>query len=219
MDGDERRRVEMFIRVRQFGVDNAADFPVGSIGATQFAAINTAIDEVEQFAGDQAASYGDARQLFVTKDTARENLREEMFEISRTARSMAYQFDGIDAKFRMPRSQSDQNLLAVARAFYEDSEKYDTDFQAYGLSATFRADLQTAIEAFEDSLDPTGTAIDDQVAATANIGEAIRRGMIARRILEGVAKNKYNSNVGKLAAWLSACHIEKAPVEKKPSNS
>ena len=209
MDGDERRRVEMFIRVRQFGVDNVADFPAGSIGATQFAAINTVINEVEQFAGDQAASSGDARQLFVNKDTARENLREEMFEISRTARAMIYQFDGIDVKFRMPRSQSDQNLLAAARGFYDDSEKYETDFQAYGLSATFRADLQTAIKAFENSLDPTGTAIDDQIAATANIGEAIRRGMIARRILEGVAKNKYNSNVGKLAAWLSACHIEK----------
>ena len=216
MDGDERRRVEMFIRVRQFGVDNVADFPAGSIGATQFAAINTAIDEVEQFAGDQAASSGDARQLFVTKDTARENLREDMFEISRTARAMIYQFDGIDAKFRMPRSQSDQNLLAAARGFYDDSEKYDTEFQAYGLSATFRADLLTAIEAFENSIDPTGTAIDDQVAATANIGESIRRGMIARRILEGVAKHKYNSNVGKLAAWLSACHLEKAPAGKKP---
>ena len=218
MDGDERRRVEMFIRVRQFGVDNVADFPAGSIGATQFAAINTAIDEVEQFAGDQSASSGDARQLFVNKDTARENLREEMFEISRTARAMIYQFDGIDAKFRMPRSQSDQNLLAAARGFYDDSEKYDTDFQAYGLSATFRADLLTAIEAFENSMDPTGTAIDDQVAATANIGESIRRGMIARRILEGVAKNKYNSNVGNLAAWLSACHLEKAPAGKKPVN-
>lgn len=218
MDSDERRRVEMFIRVRQFGVDNVADFPAGSIGATQFAAINTAIEEVEQFAGDQSASSGDARQLFVTKDTARENLREQMFEIVRTARSMVYQFDGIDAKFRMPRSQSDQNLLAAARGFYEDSNNYNSDFKDYGLSATFRADLQTAITAFEDSLDPTGTAIDDQVAATANIGEAIRRGMIARRILEGVAKNKYNSNVGKLAAWLSACHIEKAPVAKKPSN-
>jgi hypothetical protein len=39
--------------------------------------------------------------------------------------------------------------------------------------------------------------------------------MIAKRILDGVVKNKYRSNVGKLAAWLSASHIEKAPAAPK----
>ena len=33
-----------------------------------------------------------------------------------------------------------------------------------------------------------------------------------------VIKNKYRSNVGKLAAWLSASHIERVPVEN-PRNS
>ena len=214
MDDNERRRVEMFIRVRQFGVDNTADFPAGSIGAVQFAAIDTALSQTEQFATDQAASSGDARQLFVNKDTARENLREDLSEIVRTARSMDYQFDGIAAKFKMPRSLSDQNLLATARAFHEESLAYDADFQAYGMDKNFRAELQTAIDAFDNSMNPTGTAIDEQVAATAQIGSAIRQGMIARRILEGVIKNKYRTNVGKLAAWFSASHIERAPKSK-----
>lgn len=215
MNDSERRRVEMFIRVRQFGTDNAADFPAGTIGAAQFAVIDGVLGETEQFAGEQAAGFGDARQLFVTKDTARENLRDDLYEIVRTARSMEYQIDGIAAKFRMPRSQSDQSLLAIARAFYAETEQYDADFQAYGLDIKFRLDLQTAIDAFENGLEPTGTAIDEQVAATANIGEAIRRGMVARRILEGVVKNKYRNNVGKLAAWLSASHIERNPKSNK----
>jgi hypothetical protein len=33
--------------------------------------------------------------------------------------------------------------------------------------------------------------------------------------LDGVVKNKYRNNVGKLAAWTSASHIEKAPKKKK----
>lgn len=217
MTDSERRRLEMFIRVRQFGEDNTADFPTGTIGATQFAAIDAVIGEVEQFTGDQAASFGDARQLFVSKETARENLREEMYEISQTSRSMEYEFDGIDAKFRMPRNRNDQDLLAVGRAFHAESEQYETAFENYGLGARFREELQSAIDAFEASLNPTGSAIDDQVAATAQIGDAIRRGMIARRILEGVVKNKYRNNVGKLAAWLSASHIEKAPKSKTPA--
>ena len=214
MDDSERRRFEMFVRVRQFAVDNAADFPSGSIGAVQFAVIGAEITQIEQFAGDQAAGFGDARQGFATKETARENLREDLGEITRTARSMKYQFDGIDAKFRMPANVSDQNLLATARAFHEESLPYDADFQAYGMDKNFRADLQTTIDVFDNSMNPTGTAIDEQVAATAQIGSAIRQGMIARRILEGVIKNKYRTNVGKLAAWFSASHIERAPKSK-----
>lgn len=216
MTGSERRRLEAFIRIRQFGVDNAPDFPAGSIGAAQFAVIAAIIDEIEQFAGDQAAGWGDARQTFATKGTARENLREELYDISQTSRSMQYQFDGIEDKFRMPTNMSDQNMLATARAFYSESLAYDADFQAYGLDKNFRADLLAAIEAFEQSLNPTGSAIDDQVAGTAQIGDAIRRGMIARRILDGVVKNTYRNNVGKLAAWLSASHIERAPKSAEP---
>lgn len=216
MTGSERRRLEAFIRIRQFGVDNAPDFPAGSIGAAQFAVIGSVIDEVEQFAGDQAAGWGDARQTFATKGTARENLREETYDIVETARSMQYQFDGIEDKFRMPANMSDQNLLATARAFYTESAEYDQAFQDYGMNKDFRAELLAAIEAFEQSLNPTGSAIDEQVAGTAEIGDAIRQGMIARRILEGVVKNKYRNNVGKLAAWLSASHIEKAPKSSAP---
>ena len=215
MTDNERRRLETFIRIKQFGADQADDFPPGSIAATQFGVIGGVIGEVEQFSGDQLASFGGARQLFVAKDTARENLREEMSDITRTARSMVYQFDGIDAEFRLPRNRNDQDLLAAARAFHENSAEYEAAFVEYGLPAAFRAELQAAIDAFEASLNPTGTAVDEQVAATAQIGEAIRRGMIARRILEAVVKNKYRSNVGKLAAWLSASHIERAPKKEK----
>ena len=217
MTAREQRRLETFIRMRQFALDNAADFPTGSVGAIQFAIIAAVILEVEQYSGEQAAGFGDARQSFAVKDTARENLREEMYDIVQTARSMQYQFDGIENKFRMPENRSDQSLLATARAFHSESLQYDADFQAYGLSDKFRLDLQTAIEAFEDSMNPTGSAIDEQVAGTAEVAAAIGRGMVARRILDGVVKNKYRNNVGKLTAWLSASHIERPPKSNTPT--
>lgn len=39
--------------------------------------------------------------------------------------------------------------------------------------------------------------------------------MRARRILDGICRVKYENNRGKLAAWLKAAHIEKAPSKKK----
>jgi len=217
MTDNDRKRIEAFIRIRQFGADNATDFPAGSVGAQQLAVINAVVEEVGQFAGEQAEGFGGTRQAFASKSTARENLREELYDIARTARAMQYQIDGIELKFQMPVNRNDQNLLATARAFYTESAEYDADFQAYGLDAEFRTDLQKATDAFELSMNPPGTAIDEQVASTAEIGDTIRRGMIARRILEGVVKNIYRSNVGKLAAWLSASHIERVPKAAKPA--
>lgn len=217
MNSDDTRRYEMFVRVRQFGADNAADFPAGSVGAAQFAAIADEIVKIEAASAGQAAGAGGAKQEFATKETARENLRDAVVEIVRTARSMKYQFDGIDAKFRMPSALSDQKLLATARAFHDETQSYDADFLTYGLPATFRAELQTDIDRFDESVNPTGTSIDEQVAATAEISEAVRLGMIARRILEGVVQNRYRSSVGKLAAWTSASHIERADRSAAPT--
>ena len=210
MNDEDRRRYEAFLRIIQFGVESATDFPAGSIGKAQFDEIAAVVELLDELATEKTAGFGEARFAFVGKDTARENLREKMSEIVETARSMVYQFPGIDAIFRMPRNRSDQQMLAVARVFLAEGAARQAAFVEYGLSATFLAELQAAVDAFEASLAPTGAATDAHVAATAEIGAAIRRGMIARRILLGVVKNKYRSNVGKLAAWTSASHIEKA---------
>jgi hypothetical protein len=87
---------------------------------------------------------------------------------------------------------------------------------AYGLPNDFRADLNALITAFEQSLNAPGAAVDSQVEATTDIGEIVREGMQALRILEPVVRNKYRSHTGKLAACLSASHIKKLPVKGKP---
>lgn len=200
MNTNERRRYDMFVRVRQFGVENAADFPPASVGAVQFAAVAAEVVQIDSFGADQQAGFGQARQQFDVKGTARENLREEMSDIARTARSMEYAFVGVSNKFRMPRGTNDQSLLATARAFATEAAPYQSDFVSYGLPATFITELDAAITAFDATLSTTSAAIDEHVAATADIGEAIRRGMQAVRILTGVVQNKYAGDVGKLAA-------------------
>ena len=216
MDARERVRYDMFVRVDEFGRTNAADFPAGGIAAAQFAVIAAVVAEIQRLIGDQTASRDTARFTFNSKATARENLREEMSDIGETARSMVYAIPGIDLKFRLARTRNDADLLAAARAFYQNSEEYQAQFVEFGLPATFRAELNAAVEAFEASLNPPGAAIDQQVEATADVGEAVRRGMQAVRTLEGVVKNKYRSNTGKLTAWLSASHIEKLSSKPKP---
>ena len=69
---------------------------------------------------------------------------------------------------------------------------------------------------FEATFSNIASATAEHVAATADISTKIRQGMIIVRTLDGIVKNKYANNPGKLAAWLSASHVEKAPKKKDP---
>jgi hypothetical protein len=40
--------------------------------------------------------------------------------------------------------------------------------------------------------------------------------MVAVRVVDGIAQNKYASDAGKLATWISAKHVEKDPKKKAP---
>lgn len=211
MNRTQRVRYDMFLRVVQFIQDNVGDFPAGVVAA-QLAILIGVTDRLQTLTGEREASYGDSRFAFNDKDTAREMLRQMLEHINETAHSMVYQFAGIDLKFRMPRNHGDTELLAKARAFLLEATPLDADFQAYGMDRSFLADLQTLIDDFEASMQATGTAIDSHVEDTAAIGAEIRSGMIAVRTVNGVISNKYRDNVGKLAAWLSASHVDKVPV-------
>lgn len=211
MRDQERHRYETCTRMRQFNLDNTADFPTGSVAETQFAVISAVIDKLDLLIPKQADSSAKSGFSFANKDSARENLRDGMYDIVRTARSMTYEFPNIAELFQMPSNLNDINMLAAAKSFAAEIPDYKQAFIRYGLPTGFDAELQSDIEEFEASLPPTGTATGERAAATAEIGAEIRKAMIARRILNGVVKNIYRNDVGKLAAWLSASHIERPP--------
>ena len=213
MNDSEKRRYEMQVRVVQFGSDNTADFT--GVAALKFTELGTKVGDIETKSAAQQSGFGQSAQQFEVKDTARENLRDEMSDISRTAKSMEYEFDGISNKFQFQRNMTDANMLAKARAFYTESLTYNADFISYGLPTTFRADLKSSADAFEASFSSTATATAEHVTATSDVAAKIREGMIIVRILDGIVKNKYANDPGKLAAWLSASHVEKAPKKKE----
>lgn len=215
MNDRDRRRYEMLVRVKQFGIDNSGDFT--GIATTKFSEIGTIVDDTETKAAAQQSGFAEAAQQFEVKDTARENLRDEMSDISRTAKSMEYEFDGISNKFRFQRNLNDADLLAKGRAFVIEAGPYDANFQDYGLANTFIADLTAACDAFEGTFATSASAQAEHVAATAETAAKIREGMIAKRILDGIVKNVYDTKPGKLAAWVSASHVEKDPEKQTPT--
>ena len=68
---------------------------------------------------------------------------------------------------------------------------------------------------FEASFSSAATATAEHVSATAETASKLRQMNVSVRILDGIVKNKYANNPGKLASWISASHVEKAPKKKE----
>lgn len=214
MTKQQRVRYDMFIRVIQFLRDNASAL-TSAIIAAQLAILIATVDRLQELLGEQQTGFGDARFEFNDKGTARENLHALLTLIAETTHSMVYQFPGIDLKFRMPRNNGDAELLGKARSFLTEATPLAENFEFYGMEEGFITELETLIDVFEQSLEPPGAAIDAHVEATTEIGEKIREGMIAVRTVNAPVKNTFRNDAGKLAAWLSASHVERVPKKKK----
>ena len=213
MQDKERNYYNTFVRVRDFGVENAVDFPVGSAGATNFALVAAATDAMEQSGATQIS--GAASQMITQKDIANAELRAELRAINRTARALAVDNPGIGDLFRMPHGSSEQDLLVAAMAFVTNATPLAAQFVAFGLPVGFLTGLQADIDAFAAAVTDKSSASGEKVSATASIGYGVKNGLEALRRLRAIVPNKYSGRPAKLAAWASASHVERPP-KKKP---
>src|SRR5205085_10257359 len=121
MDNLAIRRYEMLKRVRDFSVAHTTAFADGSFGKELFVAITQIVADLDSHGANQASGLSTAQSQTVTKGATREDLREAILTINRTARVLAFQTPGLENKFRLPRTNSDQALLNAARPFAADA--------------------------------------------------------------------------------------------------
>ena len=202
--------LEMFVRVRDLGAERTSSFPANSLGGEQFAIVAVAVEALTGETTSQTSGKSSAQQATASRAGAREALHESMQAITRTARAMALDTLGLENKFRMPRSGSDQALLTTARAFAADAAPLKTDFIRHELAASFVEDLKDDIADLERAMGGQNTGLDAQVAATASIDQTVERGMNAVRRLDAIVRNKFRDDPATLAAWAHARHVERA---------
>lgn len=212
MKDTERRRYEMFVRVRDFGAAHTASFPAVTLGKELFDVLDGIVTELEAQTTAQASGAGAARQGTTVRAAARAKLREDLEAISRTARSMSRDIPGLENKFRLPPGNSnDQALISAARAFAADAVPLSAEFIRHELPANFLADLNSDINAFEVAVNEQNRGTETRVSATAAIDAAIDRGVDIVRRLDAVVRNKFRDDQAMLAAWESASRTERAP--------
>ena len=211
MDDSERRRYGTFRRVREYGTTRNAEFPAATLAGRLFSNLNAVIEELDTLSATQASEHSATLESSAGKASARDELRSDLEPISRAARVMALTMPGFEDKFRMPRSVSDQALLATARAFAADALPLKAEFIQRGLPDTFLEDLAADIETFEQAINRKIQRHEARVAATAAIDDAVERGINLVRELDAIMRNKYAGDPSSLAAWISASHTERRP--------
>jgi len=218
MNINEINRTDSFKRIDVYGNESAADFPAASKGATLFGRMKTVVTNIDAANAGQTSAKGDVRQGYLGKGTARENLRACCASISNTSRGAAYDVPGLDVKFYMRVDLSDAELLAHGQMVLADAPEHEAKLLEWGEEEGFLGELGEAVADFKASLTTTSAATGEQVEATADISEEVREGMVIRRQLNVVVRNRYKNDAGKLAAWESAYHIEH-PAKKKTNET
>ena len=128
-------------------------------------------------------------------------MREQIDAISRTAGLMAEDKPDLAERFRLPKARTDQALLTAGRLFVRDSGTFEAEFLAHGMPSTFRADLNTAIERFEQALHGRDAGRAEQTAARAGISAALESGLAAVQNLDVIVANCLRGDAVMMAVW------------------
>jgi hypothetical protein len=211
MKDDETRCFEMFQRVNGFAADESARFASLSYVTSLFDELQGIVTDLQAHAGMQAAGLASAHQSTQNKAAGRAELLRDLSAISRTARSIP----GAEEKFRFSYNLKDQDLLIVARTFQAEALPLKAEFLKRGIRVDFLEDLAADTAAFEQALSNRSEQKRSHVGATASIDDLIEGGMTRVRELDAVMRNLFADDPGKLAAWLSASHVERAPRRAK----
>src|SRR5438034_10676246 len=76
---------------------------------------------------------------------ARDDLRSRLRAFNRTAHAIAIEVPGLENKFRLPRGDNDEELIAAARGAAADAPALLSRFVAHELPATCIDDLNASI--------------------------------------------------------------------------
>lgn len=215
MEASQKRKLEKFEREEVFLNDNLVDFPVNSPGAKALGELSGVITLIRTLAAEQVSGASSSRQHISVKDEQVDDLMQMIRNINRAANAFEDEIPGSDLKFRLPRNRSEQNILATARSFLADAAPLEAKFVEYGLPADFLAKLQALIDDVAAKGAAADSAGEQQAGATGGLIDAVQKGMNISRRLDAIIRIKYADNAGKLAAWTSASHLERAPQKPK----
>ena len=210
-------------RVKAFGLENTADFAVGGKAQGHFTNINNLLGQLAKAKAAQPPARVSKAGLF-------EHLHSDLLNISRTAQQIGKNDSTFaSVAYQLPTNTSDTAEFNHAEAVLALLEEQATDdvptkaakaalrarFIAYELPADFVAHLRADHDAIVNADQHNDAENLDGVENTELINQIL--GQIGDQVaeLDTLIHNKYNGQPAKLAAWISASHVERAARSSK----
>jgi hypothetical protein len=220
MNDKGRRIYERASQVSAFMNASAADFPAGSKGAELAAQLKEELANVAALDVAKASGAGARRQATAGRRDLRESLRAQLAAVCETAEVIG--LDHPEARGKFPRTRadnSDQTLIAVARAFVAAATPLKALFVGYEMAPDFIDRMRADADALEAQMTRQKEGTGSSVSTNAAITEALGRvDDVVERIAVAV-RNKYRNDPAKLNAWERAHHLERAASPKRKGNS
>jgi len=210
MNDEDRRIHQTLVRSREAFAQSVQDFAEGGAARQVYADLQAVIVEVEEKATAHGVGRSGARQGTQTISAAREALLEDLIAIREVGKVL-----DIEDKFPYPPRNNDEALLQTAGVYATNATPLKVQLIAHELPATFLEDLAADKAAFQDAITDRLNSVGDHIAAREELDDALARGVESVRKLTSLMKVKYANNPGKLAEWMAASHIERAPRRAK----
>jgi hypothetical protein len=216
MSAKLRRHSERGQRVDVFMTANAEDFPEGSKAALAHARLKEELALLDTLDVTRVTGGDKRRRGTAGRRATRTKLRELVQAVSDTAETIALDRQDFRGMFSLKGlDDSDDTLIATARAFAEKAAPLIGLFVEYEMSPTFVQDLRTYADALERfrTLQDEGTG--EHTGSNTSADEAVRRLTEQVERLDTFVRNKYRDDPARLASWERARRMERAPQRSK----
>ncbi|MBS1797653.1 MAG: hypothetical protein JSS81_27775 [Acidobacteria bacterium] len=221
MNDREIAEFDSAVRMIDFNQAHAALFHDNARMADAFAALQTDVAALEAAGANRLSAAGASTDGTADKRAAKAALYALVRKTVATARTIKLEEPGFDNQFKIRRGTlSGQEILAAARSFAGSLTRATVaKFAEYGAAAVRPDNFASKIAAYETARAQQNAGRAESVAATGQTRATIAGLKKTRRTIARIGENilEEADAGGLLAAWQSACRVERAVRAKRPA--
>lgn len=209
----EQNVADAFDAMLAFNAVNSADWASFADAVAAFVTIQSSKDAFDNYLTTQES--GASEMATAEKTLLKAAAYRRMKLYARTARTLEKTIPGISKEFHLPTGRNEAVLVARGRAFVAAARVHEVAFAGRGLLKADTDALEDILDQIEAKEAEQDSAKQSEVGATAGIDQVLDDGLDAADVADAILRNIYANDPVKLAAWISARHIKRAPKKAK----
>jgi len=200
-----RRRLEMAARVRDFLRAHRTE----GAEATALTRLEELLERADELAAQQRAGVLAAHGSIEQRAEVRRALQGKLLRYLAGVGAVAARGNvELGAQFRLPRTRAtNQAFVTLAQGMLAKATEHKDLLVKQGLSEGVLADIASALEEFEQTLEATRTARREHVGASGDLRAVASEITEQVRLLDGLVRYRFGDDAELMTAWASARNV------------